>query len=370
MARPKKVTTGEKAKEGAPASEAPTLQIDVASFVRTRDTFIGGLATLQEAIQSVSSAYIKHTNAVLGEHGAGYDIDTALSKLGENPLLGSLGALQRAATPIVLKAVDQAPDKKERKKRQHDPNAPKRPLTPFFLYMQTARPIIAKDLGDVPKGEVSSEGTKRWTEMAPKDKALWQDAYKDNLRLYNARMHSYRKGNLNAKEMSDDAAAAYADEHNIGADPSADAQLVGEAAAGVTAAVEEDDAEGEAEPEAEAEAEADTEVEAEVETEAEAEVEVEVEKTPTPEPAPKTPKVKARKSKGKSEVAEEIPAPPSASIVPPQKEASPARKRKRSGKKAADEPVVAPPEEEEEAAPMETPKTAPKSRKKKSKTEA
>ncbi|KAF7871661.1 hypothetical protein EAF04_003768 [Stromatinia cepivora] len=341
MARPKKVD--DKPKE---AADGATLQIDVASFVRTRDTFIGGLATLQEAIQSVSSAYIKHTNAVLGEHGAGYDINTALSKLGENPLLGSLGALQRAASPVIVKAVETAPEKKERKKRQHDPNAPKRPLTPFFLYMQTARPIIAKDLGDVPKGEVSSEGTKRWTDMAPKDKALWQDAYKDNLRLYNARMHSYRRGNLAAKEMSDDAAAAYADENNIGADASADAQLVGEASAGVTATVEEEeDAEGE--PEAEAEAEA------------------EVEKSPTP--APKTPKAKGRKSKGKSEVAEEIPAPSSASIVPPQKEASPARKRKRSGKKGSDEPVAT---TEQEEATIETPKSAPKSRKKKTKTDA
>ncbi|EDO03302.1 hypothetical protein SS1G_05783 [Sclerotinia sclerotiorum 1980 UF-70] len=267
MARPKKVD--DKPKE---AADGATLQIDVASFVRTRDT-------------------------------------------------------------------------KERKKRQHDPNAPKRPLTPFFLYMQTARPIIAKDLGDVPKGEVSSEGTKRWTDMAPKDKALWQDAYKDNLRLYNARMHSYRRGNLSAKEMSDDAAAAYADENNIGADASADAQLVGEASAGVTATVEEEeDAEGEPEPEAEAEAE--------------------VEKSPTP--APKTPKAKGRKSKGKSEVAEEIPAPSSASIVPPQKEASPARKRKRSGKKG-DEPVAT---TEQEEATIETPKSAPKSRKKKTKTDA
>ncbi|ESZ99052.1 high mobility group protein [Sclerotinia borealis F-4128] len=343
MARPKK--TEEKPKEGG---DGATLQIDVASFVRTRDTFIGGLATLQEAIQSVSSAYIKHTNAVLGEHGAGYDIDTALSKLGENPLLGSLGALQRAASPVVIKAVEQAPEKKERKKRQHDPNAPKRPLTPFFLYMQTARPIIAKDLGDVPKGEVSSEGTKRWTDMALKDKALWQDAYKDNLRLYNARMHSYRRGNLTAKEMGDDAAAAYADENNIGADASADAQLVGEATAGVPAAVEEEeDAEGEPEPEVEAEAEA------------------EVEKSPTP--APKTPKAKGRKAKGKSDVAEEIPPPSSASIVPPQKEASPARKRKRVAKKGADEPVAT---TEQEEATIETPKSAPKSRKKKTKTDA
>ncbi|KAA8575571.1 hypothetical protein EYC84_004710 [Monilinia fructicola] len=355
MARPKK-NTEEKPKDAATTKAAAaattttaaaaaataggdgaTLQIDVASFVRTRDTFIGGLATLQEAIQSVSSAYIKHTNAVLGEHGAGYDIDTALSKLGENPLLGSLGALQRAASPVVIKAVDQAPEKKERKKRQHDPNAPKRPLTPFFLYMQTARPIIAKDLGDVPKGEVSSEGTKRWTDMAPKDKALWQDAYKDNLRLYNARMHAYRRGNLTAKEMGDDAAAAYADEHNIGADASADAQLVGEASAGVTATVEEEEEDAEGEPEAEAEAE--------------------VEKIPTPEPAPKTPKAKGRKSKGKSDVTEEIPPPSSASIVPPQKEASPARKRKRSAKKAADEPVAS---TEQEETTIETPKSAPK----------
>ncbi|KAF7934476.1 uncharacterized protein EAE98_000815 [Botrytis deweyae] len=341
MPRPKK--TEEKPKE-VPAGDGATLQIDVASFVRTRDTFIGGLATLQEAISSVSSAYIKHTNAVLGEHGTGYTIDTALSKLGDNPLLETLGALQRAASPIIAKAVETAPEKKERKKRQHDPNAPKRPLTPFFLYMQTARPIIAKDLGDVPKGEVSSEGTKRWTDMAPKDKALWQDAYKDNLRLYNARMHAYRRGNLTAKEMGDDAAAAYADENNIGADASADAQLVGEATAGVTATVEEEeDAEGE--PEAEAE----------------------VEKSPTP--APKTPKAKGRKSKGKADVAEEIPAPSSASIVPPQKEASPARKRKRSGKKA-DEPVVATTEQEEAPATVETPKSAPKSRKKKAKTDA
>ncbi|KAI9648602.1 high mobility group protein [Ciborinia camelliae] len=340
MARPKK-TVEDKPKEG---SDGATLQIDVASFVRTRDTFIGGLATLQEAIQSVSSAYIKHTNAVLGEHGAGYDIDTALSKLGENPLLGSLGALQRAASPVIVKPVDTAPEKKERKKRQHDPNAPKRPLTPFFLYMQTARPIIARDLGDVPKGDVSSEGTKRWTDMAPKDKALWQDAYKDNLRLYNARMHSYRKGNLAAKEMGDDAAAAYADENNIGADASADAQLVGEATAGVTATVEEEeDAEGEPEPEAEAE----------------------VEKSPTP--APKTPKAKGRKAKGKADSAEEIPPPSSASIVPPQKEASPARKRKRSGKKGAEEPVAT---TEQEEATIETPKSAPKSRKKKTKTDA
>jgi len=128
--------------------------------------FVAGLATLQDAIQNLSTAYIKHTNAVLGDSVEGLGIDLALSKLGENPILGALAAVANAGPSGVV-----GDDKKERKKRQHDPNAPKRPLTPFFLYMQTARPIIANDLGpNVPKGHVSEEGTKRWKLLGPADK--------------------------------------------------------------------------------------------------------------------------------------------------------------------------------------------------------
>lgn len=128
--------------------------------------FVTGLATLQDAITTLSEAYIKHTNALLGEQGAALQIDIALQA--DNPVLGAIQALaQRAPSP---KPVE---DKKERKKRQHDPNAPKRPLTPFFLYMQTARPIIANDLGpDAPKGAVSNEGTRRWSVMSGPDKVV------------------------------------------------------------------------------------------------------------------------------------------------------------------------------------------------------
>lgn len=130
---------------------------------------VTGLATLQDAIQTLSSAYIKHTNAVLGEHGAGLDVESALSRLGDNPLLGGLGGL-RAVSPAKSATGDQ---KAQKKKRAHDPNAPKRPLTPYFLYMQTARPIIAEDLGpDVAKGAVSAEGVRRWNAMAVQDKQV------------------------------------------------------------------------------------------------------------------------------------------------------------------------------------------------------
>lgn len=72
--------------------------------------------------------------------------------------------------PFPVAAIE---EKKERKKRQHDPNAPKRPLTPYFLYMQTARPIIAVDLGDgVPKGAVQEEGQRRWASMSVQEKLV------------------------------------------------------------------------------------------------------------------------------------------------------------------------------------------------------
>ncbi|KUJ24222.1 uncharacterized protein LY89DRAFT_572400 [Mollisia scopiformis] len=301
---------------------------------------VTGLATLQDAIQTLSTAYIKHTNAVLGEHGAGLDVDSALAKLGENPLFKLGEQSNRAASPEKSAPAEVPADKKERKKRQHDPNAPKRPLTPFFLYMQTARPIIAADLGaDVAKGAVSNEGTRRWGTMAQDDKQLWTNAYKDNLRLYNAKMHSYKAGNLSAKDMTDEQAAGYADEHNISTDNTADAQLVGESSA---AALNDEDAEGEPDKE--------------------------------PTPPPKTPKAKStRKSRGSAKetpaAPETIVPPASSSIVPPkaaaEKEKSPDKKRKRSNKKGADEPVST--IEKEDA--VETPKSAPKPRKKKAKAD-
>ncbi|RKF60966.1 putative high mobility group protein [Erysiphe neolycopersici] len=191
------------------------LQIDVDSFVRTRDSIVTGLQTLQDAIRILSSAYIKHTNAILGEHGTCLDVDAALAKLGEIPLLRLGDDLGRTNSPG-KQLVENFPEKKERKKRQFDPNAPKRPLTPFFLYMQTARRIIADDLGaNVPKGAVGAEGQRRWQTMSDEDKQLWADAYKDNLRLYHARIHAYKAGNLNAKDMSETEAAQYAIKHNI-----------------------------------------------------------------------------------------------------------------------------------------------------------
>lgn len=114
-------------------------------------------------MKSFSDDFLRQTNLLIGEpapfdNGTSNSMQNLIANLDSiNGQFGELGA--------------HIEEKKERKKRTHDPNAPKRPLTPYFLYMQTARPIIANDLGqDAPKGAVQEEGQRRWASMTKDEK--------------------------------------------------------------------------------------------------------------------------------------------------------------------------------------------------------
>ncbi len=116
-------------------------------------------------MKNFSDDFLRQTNLLIGEptpfdNGSGPHFSAMIAGL--DGIANQLGDL-----------VPHIEEKKERKKRQHDPNAPKRPLTPYFLYMQTARPIIANDLGaDAPKGAVQEEGQRRWGAMTPAEKTV------------------------------------------------------------------------------------------------------------------------------------------------------------------------------------------------------
>lgn len=169
---------------------------------------------LQDLLRTTTTDYLRQTNLLIGEPTLPED-DGGLGNLSDMFLANSLPQMPGIPNPAPA-PIPVVEEKKERKKRQHDPNAPKRPLTPYFLYMQTARPIIAADLGDqVPKGAVQDEGQRRWSSMSAQEKLGWNSAYQYNLRLYNARVASYKAGNLNAKNMTDDEAMEYAEEFNI-----------------------------------------------------------------------------------------------------------------------------------------------------------
>ncbi|KAI9805886.1 MAG: hypothetical protein M1825_000500 [Sarcosagium campestre] len=181
MARAKK---GEDKADGK-GKDAAIIQVNIEDFVRTRDTVVSSLETLKSAVEDLSRAYIVHTNSVLSGPGSNLEIASLSNNLTAGSGLGA-GTVGDAAV-----AADGEPKKK--KKRAHDPNAPKRPLTPYFLYMQSARPIIAKDLGENAKpGDVSAEGTKRWKEMPLKESELWSEAYHKNLAEYQDRVKAYK----------------------------------------------------------------------------------------------------------------------------------------------------------------------------------
>jgi hypothetical protein len=130
---------------------------------------IVALATLQSSVQDLSRAYINHANTVLNPGRSG-GLDVGLSNILADSGLLTTGRIADGL-PQVENPVEEG--KKKRKRAKHDPNAPKRALTPYFLYMQSARSQIAKELGEHAKPkEVADEGTRRWGSMSPTEKAV------------------------------------------------------------------------------------------------------------------------------------------------------------------------------------------------------
>lgn len=128
---------------------------------------VTGLSTLQSAVQDLSRAYIAHTNTVIGKApGSSLELLSLANPLGsDNVFFGG-----RTATPGPNLDVAEG---KKRKRAPHDKNAPKRPVTPYFLYMQTARSLIAAEMEPSHSAkEVADEGTRRWNEMPLKEREV------------------------------------------------------------------------------------------------------------------------------------------------------------------------------------------------------
>ncbi|KAL4907309.1 hypothetical protein BDW74DRAFT_123021 [Aspergillus multicolor] len=163
-----------------------TVTVDVDEIAKTRDSFLAKLAQLQSLTLELSREYINHTNALLGT-GQEAEVDIVATI---NALAASLKGNASAD------AEDETGRKRKRgSKRTVDPNAPKRTLTPYFLYMHHNRASIAAELGeDAKPRDVSAEGTKRWAEMPESQKEVWKKLYADNLAAYREKVAAYKAG--------------------------------------------------------------------------------------------------------------------------------------------------------------------------------
>lgn len=126
-----------------------------------------GLTTLTSGIHVLITAYINHSNQLLSGQGV-EGFDTAdINKLfstGGIPPLGTTGA---AAALAPLKK-----EKKKRVKKEKDPDAPKRPLTAFFLFSTNARDLVKRENPESTPVEVNNEILRRWNQMDEPEKQV------------------------------------------------------------------------------------------------------------------------------------------------------------------------------------------------------
>ncbi|KAG2168253.1 hypothetical protein JADG_007992 [Aureobasidium aubasidani] len=315
--------------EAAPKPEVDLQQItiDKAEFVRTRDALVTSWITLQNALKNATSAYIDHSNAVLGGN---VDLDPSQMDLG--------AFIQSGELVTVGGGPPAAPEKKQRKKAEpRDPNQPKRPLTAYLLWLGENREKIHTELGPEQKrGEISSEGTKRWHQLPEEVKQKYKDAYQASREVYNKELADFKANGAPVAAESPEA-----DDDDVEAD---------EPAAAATAGADSDDSDDDSSDEEEASP-----------------------KEPTPPPV-KTPKSAMKGGRKKVEKA----APPASS--PPLPASSPVKKgaftavngaNKRKSKADAETVAEEPKKkrgrkakEEEAAPPASTPAEPPASAKK------
>lgn len=145
-----------------------------------------GLAHVQNGLNDLMNAYIKHTASVLaGEDGAleSLQLPDNIADTANSAMAAATFAINNVAQAVAVPAnapADTGKNKKrKREKKEKDPNAPKRPLTAAFLYAQAARPVVKRDLeAELAAGQklepnaVNFEVNKRWNEMPEEEKEV------------------------------------------------------------------------------------------------------------------------------------------------------------------------------------------------------
>merc|ERR1712012_158125 len=80
-------------------------------------------------------------------------------------------------------------------KKKKAPNAPKQPLSAYFLFSQEERLKVKNEHPSYSICEVAKELGKRWADMAPEVKQRYQQMAEEGRQKYDQDMAAYRQGN-------------------------------------------------------------------------------------------------------------------------------------------------------------------------------
>ncbi|KAK9687157.1 Non-histone chromosomal protein 6 [Basidiobolus ranarum] len=78
-------------------------------------------------------------------------------------------------------------------KKAKDPNAPKKPNTPYLLFCQEQREQIKSDNPDISPQEVTKELGAAWGHITPNRKEQYAQRYQAEMKKYNTNMEAYRQ---------------------------------------------------------------------------------------------------------------------------------------------------------------------------------
>ena len=87
-------------------------------------------------------------------------------------------------------------------KKKKDPNAPKQPLSAYFLFSQEERLKVKNENPNYSICEVAKELGRRWAEMAPEVKQRYQQMAEEGRQKYDQDMASYRQAGISGDPSS------------------------------------------------------------------------------------------------------------------------------------------------------------------------
>ena len=153
---------------------------------------------MSSAIDRAVKAYIEHTDAVMGGD-ATLNLNYLAFPFGNNPVVQAAHqAVQQHIGGDLPEEIIDGIKKRKRTYRQRDPNAPKRPLTAYFRYLQEQRPLLNEEAKANPDGEntkagdISKIATDRWNQMDSAHQAPYREAYQADMRVYEDAVKAYR----------------------------------------------------------------------------------------------------------------------------------------------------------------------------------
>ena len=84
--------------------------------------------------------------------------------------------------------------KSAKMKKEKDPNAPKRPMSSYFLFLNERRETLKQEKPDLKMGEQTKVMTAEWKSMDAKKKKKYEDLASKDKQRYETEMRAHDKG--------------------------------------------------------------------------------------------------------------------------------------------------------------------------------